>query len=201
MLKRLCNLSYEVEGRENVPQGSAIIFSKHQSMWETLGLQLIFPPMVWVLKKSLLWAPFFGWALALLEPIPIDRGSGRKAVAQIATIGKRRLDAGRWVMIFPEGTRVPPGTHKRYGIGGGVLAEKSGYPVVPVAHNAGEYWRRRDLIKHPGVIRVAIGPAIDSKGKSAEEIVKAAEYWIETKMQEITTLDTYPSLEKSASTE
>ena len=194
LLKVLYELRYQVQGAENIPQGPAIIFSKHQSAWETIALQRIFPPQVWVLKRELLWVPFFGWALKMLESVGIDRGSGRKAITEIINQGTQRLQRGRWVVVFPEGTRVAPGQRKRYGIGGGLLAEKSGFPVVPVAHNAGEYWPRRGFLKKPGVIQVVIGPVIESKHRDATEITQLAEDWIETKVAEISTLkqDTQP---------
>ncbi|MCC6302854.1 MAG: 1-acyl-sn-glycerol-3-phosphate acyltransferase [Gammaproteobacteria bacterium] len=178
-LRLTCRLDYQVRGRENIPVGNAIVFCKHQSAWETLALQKIFPPQVWLLKRELLWVPFFGWGLAMLEPIAIDRRAGRKAVEQLVTQGGERLANGRWVVIFPEGTRVPPGQTGRYGIGGAVLAAKSGYPVVPVAHNAGEFWPRRGFIKRPGTITVVVGPAIESQGKTAEMIKEEAREWIE----------------------
>lgn len=191
LLGVICNLRYEVEGKENIPrQSSAIIFAKHQSAWETIALQRIFPPQLWVLKRELFWVPFFGWALWMLESIAIDRSSGRKAIKQIIEKGTERLKKGRWIVVFPEGTRTAPGQKRRYGVGGAILAEKSGFPVVPVAHNAGEYWSRRSLVKKPGVIKVVIGPVIDSKGKTAAEINQLAEDWIEGKMLEITTLST-----------
>ena len=189
MLKVLCNLRFEVVGRENIIKSNAIVFCKHQSMWETISLQSIFPTQLWVLKRELLWVPFFGWALALLGSIGIDRKAGRKAINQIADTGTERLKKGYWVVIYPEGTRVPPGKHKRFGIGGAVLAEKSGYPVVPVAHNAGEYWPRRSLIKKPGVIKIVIGKPIESKGKTAQEINAIAEKWITETVDEISTLN------------
>lgn len=178
-LRLTCRLDYRVHGRENIPAGNAIVFCKHQSAWETLALQEIFPPQVWLLKRELLWVPFFGWGLAMLEPIAIDRGAGRKAVEQLVRQGGERLINGRWVVIFPEGTRVPPGQTGRYGIGGAVLAAKSGYPVVPVAHNAGEFWPRRGFIKRPGTITVVVGPVITSEGKTAEAIKEEAREWIE----------------------
>ncbi len=184
-LKTTCGVDYRIEGEENIPEGPAIVFSKHQSTWETLALQQIFPPQVWVLKRELMWLPLFGWTMATLKPIAIDRGAGRKAVEKIVEIGTRRLREGLWVVIFPEGTRVPPGKTRRYGIGGAVLAEKSGYPVVPVAHNAGEFWPRRAFLKRPGTIRVVIGPPIDSKGRSAAEINRIAREWIEHTMTRI----------------
>ena len=188
MLEKLCRLRFEVEGGANIPAQSAIIFCKHQSTWETFALQKIFPPQVWILKRELLWMPFFGWGLAMLEPIAIDRKSGRKAVMQLLEQGAQRLQNGRWVVVFPEGTRVAPGARRRYGIGGALLAEKTGHLIVPVAHNAGEYWPRRGFIKRPGTILLVIGPIIDPDGLAAEQINKLAEDWIETTMQRITTL-------------
>jgi len=184
-LKKTCRLSYEVSGQKNIPVTNSIIFCKHQSAWETLALQRIFPPQIWLLKHELLWVPLFGWGLAMLEPIAIDRKSGKKAIRQLLEQGTARLRAGRWVVIFPEGTRVAPGKKGRYAPGGAMLAERSGFPVVPVAHNAGEFWPRRGFIKRPGVIKVVIGPLIESKGKSAQEINVAAEEWIENQMREI----------------
>ena len=189
LLDKLCNLKHEIKGHENIPDGAAIIFSKHQSTWETLALQQIFPPQVWVLKRELFWVPFFGWALMMLGSVGIDRKSGRVAIRQIVKQGTYRLKQGRWIVIFPEGTRVAPGVRKRYGIGGAVLAEHSGFPVVPVAHNAGEFWPRRGLLKKPGTIKVVIGEPIDTKGRSAEEINKLAEEWIEATVAEISTFN------------
>jgi 1-acyl-sn-glycerol-3-phosphate acyltransferase len=198
LLGVICNLRYEVHGKENIPKQSAIIFAKHQSAWETIALQRIFPPQLWVLKRELFWVPFFGWALWMLESIAIDRSSGRQAIKQIIEKGTERLKKGRWIVVFPEGTRTAPGEKRRYGIGGAILAEKSGFPVVPVAHNAGEYWSRRSLVKKPGVIKVVIGPVIDSNGKTAAEINQLAEDWIEGKMLEITTLPTGESASQVA---
>jgi 1-acyl-sn-glycerol-3-phosphate acyltransferase len=184
-LKVICGLRYRVTGAEHIPQGTAIIFSKHQSTWETLALQEIFPPQVWVLKRELLKLPFFGWGLAMLGSIAIDRAAGRKAVEQLIEQGRQRLESGRWVVVFPEGTRVAPGERGRYRIGGAVLAEQSGHPIVPVAHNAGEYWPARSFLMRPGVIQVEIGPVIDSHGRTAAQILKEAEEWIENAMQRI----------------
>ena len=181
-LKICCGISYQVEGLENIPQSPAIVMSKHQSTWETLAFSKIFPPQAWVLKRELFWVPFFGWGLALLQPIAINRGSGRKAMASIVTQGRERLDKGRYVIVFPEGTRMAPGARGRYGIGGAVLAESSGYPILPVAHNAGEFWPRRSFVKYPGIIRVVIGPAILPQGKKAEALKQSAEEWIENTM-------------------
>ncbi len=187
-LRVTCNLTHEVHGRENIPDGAGIVFAKHQSTWETIALQLIFPQQVWVAKRELMWIPFFGWGLALMKCIAIKRGSGRAAVRQLVTQGKQRLQEGLWIVIFPEGTRVPPGQAGQYRIGGAILAEQSGYPILPVAHNAGEYWPRRSFIKKPGVIQVRIGKPISSAGKSAQEIHSDAAGWIEQQMSKITTL-------------
>jgi len=186
-LKCSCGLSYRVSGAEHIPHDTAIIFCKHQSTWETLALQAIFPPQVWVMKRELLWVPFFGWALAMLGSIAIDRKAGRKAIDQLITQGRQRLEDGRWVVVFPEGTRIAPGQRGRYRIGGAVLAEQSGHPIVPVAHNAGEFWPKRGFLKRPGQIQVVIGPPIQTQGRTAAEILALAETWIETEMVKITT--------------
>ena len=185
MLQALCGLRYRVEGREHLPENAAIIMAKHQSAWETIAFQEIFPQQTWVLKRELMWIPLFGWALALLRPIAIDRNAGRKAIEQVIEQGRDRLKSAIWVVVFPEGTRVAPGARRRYGIGGAVLAVETGYPVVPVAHNAGSFWPRRGFLKRPGTIRVVIGPVIDPYGKSAEEIRQLAEEWIEDTMADL----------------
>ena len=138
-----------------------------------------------MLKRELLWIPVFGWGLALMRPIAIDRKSGRRAVKQVVRQGLRRLAEGCWVVIFPEGTRVAPGRRLRYRLGGAVLAEESGFPVVPVAHNAGEYWPRRSFLKRPGTIRVVIGAPIQSESRTAPDIIRQVEDWIEGTMERI----------------
>jgi len=178
-LKITCNLTHKVEGLENLPFGPAIVFSNHQSVWETFFLQQIIPPMAWVLKRELLWIPFFGWCLFLLEPIAIHRKAGRKALHILLKEGKKRLAKGRWIVVFPEGTRVAPGQSGRYAIGGAMLAEKTGVSVVPIAHNAGEYWGKRSFLKMPGVIRVVVGPPISTVGRRADEINAEVKTWIE----------------------
>jgi 1-acyl-sn-glycerol-3-phosphate acyltransferase len=182
LLKYICRLDYEVHGwEENFPQHNAIIMAKHQSSWETIALRGILPPQqAWILKRELMWIPLFGWALAASGAISIDRSAGRRALHQIIEQGIKRLRTGAWVIIFPEGTRTAPGQRRKYGIGGAMLAEKSGYPVIPIAHNAGVFWRRRSLKKYPGTIQVVIGPPIQSKGRSAAEINREVEEWIES---------------------
>lgn len=178
-LKLSCNLTHEVEGLENIPARASIIMCKHQSAWETLALQLIFPPQVWVVKRELLWIPVYGWGLASMQPIAIDRVSGARALRQIVKQGKQRLKQGLWVVVFPEGTRVAPGKRVKYQPGGAMLAERSASPIIPVAHNAGYFWPKNSLIKKSGIIKMVIGPAIDTAGKSASHITKEVEDWIE----------------------
>ena len=178
-------LHYRVVGRENIPSSPSIIFSKHQSAWETVGLQAIFPDQVFVLKKSLLYIPFMGWAFAAVRMISIDRSAGRDALRQVVRQGVERLKAGYWVTIFPEGTRLAPGETRRFKTGGGHLAVKAGAPIVPVAHNAGDLWARNAFVKRPGTVTVSIGPAIDPAGKTAEEVTALAEGWIVAELARI----------------
>jgi 1-acyl-sn-glycerol-3-phosphate acyltransferase len=175
----LCGVRWRVEGVERLPARPAVILAKHQSAWETMAFQLIFPPQAYLLKRELLWLPFFGWGLALMSPIAIDRARGTVALRQLVRRGKERLVQGFWVVVFPEGTRVAPGEHRKYQLGGALLAEHSGAPVVPVAHNAGLLWPRNAFVKQPGVITVSIGPVIDSAGRDAASINALAEQWIE----------------------
>lgn len=185
-LRIVCGLTYKVRGAEHIPTDrAAIIMCKHQSAWETISLQSVFPPQVWVLKRILLFIPFFGWSLAMLNPISIDRKASRKAIEQIVEQGKQRLDDGIWVVIFPEGTRAAPGQRGEYRRGGALLAERTGYPVVPVAHNAGEFWPKNSFIKKPGVIEMQIGKAIFPQGKNAQQIIAEVEASIESMMCEL----------------
>jgi 1-acyl-sn-glycerol-3-phosphate acyltransferase len=181
----LCGIEYEVIGRANVPPDPCIILAKHQSAWETLAFQAIFPPHAWVLKRELLRVPFFGWGLAMLSPIAIDRGSRRRALRQMLEQGRARLKEGFFIMIFPEGTRVAPGERGTYQPGGAWLARNAGVPVVPVAHNAGACWRRNAFLKYPGTITVSIGPAIAPQGLEADELTRRVEDWIESEMQRL----------------
>jgi len=148
-------------------------------------LQVVFPPQTWVLKRELLMIPFFGWCLAYAHAIAIDRGSPKKALNQVISQGRDRLDKGIWVVIFPEGTRSKPGTSLKYSAGGAMLASRTGYPVVPVAHNAGYYWSPSRFRLMPGTIKIAVGPTIDSSDRRAGEINAEAEQWIERTMNEI----------------
>ncbi len=177
----ICGVKYQVRGRENIPtDGAFIVMANHQSTWETMALPVIFPQqMSWVLKRELLNVPFFGWGLRLLKPIAINRAAGRAAVKQIATQGKALLQEGIGIIVFPEGTRVEPGQKVAYKIGGAILASHAGFPVVPVAHNAGESWPRHAWIKKPGTITVSIGQPMPTTGLGADAINKQVEAWIE----------------------
>ena len=184
LLKVICGIRYEVEGGENIPDEPCIIMCKHQSSWETLALQALFPPQVWVLKRELLWIPFFGWGLASLKPIAIDRRAGRKALNQVIEQGRKRLDSGAWVVIFPEGTRIPSGQIGEFGMGGAFLAAKTGYSIIPVAHNAGKVWPKHGFLKYPGVIKLVIGNkiVIDENMKKVSDINKQVYQWMESQM-------------------
>jgi 1-acyl-sn-glycerol-3-phosphate acyltransferase len=170
MLDRLCGLRFTVEGRERIPAGNHIVMCKHTSAWETVALFVIFPPHVWVLKRELLWVPLMGWGLKLLRPIAIDRGAGHRAVNQVVEQGEQRLAEGLWIIIFPEGTRVARGETRKYGVSGALLAVAAGRMVVPVSHNAGDFWPRRGILKKPGTIRVIIGAPIPAAGRDPREL-------------------------------
>jgi len=182
LAKRVLGIDYRVIGTENLPKSPAVILSKHQSTWETLAFQVIFPPQVLVLKRELLWIPFFGWGLALTSPIAIDRSSGAQALRRMVEVARERLAQGFWIAIFPEGTRVRPGKKGKYHAGGAWLAVHCGAPVVPVAHNAGLLWGRQAFIKRPGVVTVEIGAPIDARAHTAESLNAAVEQWIEGRM-------------------
>ncbi len=182
MLRVICGVKHEISGLENIPAENGIVLCKHQSAWETFALQFIFPAQVWVLKRELLWIPIFGWGLKVVGSIAIDRKGGKKALMQVIKQGTERLQRGLWVVIFPEGTRSLPGSKGRYSVGGAMLASRSGYPVVPVAHNAGEFWPSKGFIIKPGTVKVVIGPAMQTEGLKATEINEQVEQWIEEQM-------------------
>ncbi len=181
-----CGLKVVAEGQENLPDTASVIMIKHTSALETYGHVPFFPRTSWVIKRDLLWIPVFGWSLALLfRPIAINRNAGTRAVKQVIEQGKAKLAAGTWVTVFPEGTRVAPGETRKYGISGAALAREAGVLIVPVAHNAGDFWRRRELTKRPGTIRFCIGPPIDASKQSPKETNLIVQAWIEGKMAEI----------------
>ncbi len=178
----ICGIRYRVLGADNIPAQACVVLSKHQSAWETLAFQVIFPPQVYVIKRELLWIPFFGWGLAMLSPVAIDRKAGMRALKQMLAQGRDRLQRGFWIIVFPEGTRVAPGMRRTYQTGGAAIAVHAGAPVLPVAHNAGTCWRRDAFRKYPGTITVSIGKPIDSRGKKADALTREVEDWIEAEM-------------------
>jgi 1-acyl-sn-glycerol-3-phosphate acyltransferase len=186
MSKFFCGLSYEVEGLEHIDESqAAIVLSNHQSAWETLAVRHIFPTQVVLLKRSLVWLPIWGWALGTLKSIAINRKSQTTALRTLLDKGTAYLNEGLWVIVFPEGTRTAPGEVRKFSIGGAMLAQKSGFPVIPVAHNAGNFWPRYSFLKYPGTIKVKIGPVIESKGRKAAEINAEAESWIAQAVKEM----------------
>ncbi|MGH8370192.1 MAG: lysophospholipid acyltransferase family protein [Gammaproteobacteria bacterium] len=186
LLKHLVRLDYQIDGEQNIPQDCGIAYWKHQSAWETLAMIVTFPLQAWVLKRELMWVPLLGQALMAFEPIAINRKSGHSAVNQVLKVGsKRLLEENLWVMIFPEGTRMPPGTTRRYGISGALLADKTGKPIIPVAHNAGDFWRRNAFLKYPGTVQVRIGKPVYARGRPAQEVNAEIQSWVETQMKEI----------------
>lgn len=180
--KFICGIRYRVLGAAHIPAQPCVVLAKHQSAWETVAFQVLFPPQVYVIKRELLWIPFFGWGLAMVSPIAIDRSSGARALRQMIEQGKDRLARGFWVMVFPEGTRMAPGARRKYQTGGAAIAVHAGVPVLPIAHNAGACWRRNSFLKYPGLITISVGRALDSRGMTAAALTRAAEDWIESEM-------------------
>jgi 1-acyl-sn-glycerol-3-phosphate acyltransferase len=185
LLDKLCHLNFRVEGTENIPVQNSVVLLKHSSAYETLAQFLVFPLQCWVVKHELLWAPFLGWAVAAVRPIAINRGAGQQAVAQVLAKGKARLLEGHWVMIFPEGTRVAPGETRRYGLSGVLLAQAAGRLLVPVAHDAGDYWPRRGLRKRPGTVTFRVGPPVDPAGRDPRQVTEEIQAWIEAQVAEL----------------
>ena len=184
--RHICGIHYQVKGFDNLPDAPVILLSKHQSAWETIFYLCMMPrPLIFVLKKELLYVPFFGWGLAMLRMIAIDRSKGRDAMAQVIATGKQRLADGQWVIMFPEGTRTVVGRQGQYKGGGALLAIGTGTPVVPIAMNSGDCWPRNAFIKKPGLISVSIGKPISSEGKTASALMQEVETWIESEMRVI----------------
>jgi len=191
----LIGIRYQVQGRENLPQGKtspAVLLVKHQSTYETFLMPAIMPhPLAYVFKRELLRIPFFGWAMGRLDMIHIDRSQRTQAFAKVVTQGKALLDQGIWVIMFPEGTRIARGEVGSYKTGGTRLAIETGAPVIPIAVTSGRCWPRRAFVKYPGVVEVSIGPAIPSQGRDADELMQQVQSWIEGEMQRLDP-DAYP---------
>jgi len=191
-----CGMKVVVEGQENIPDEPSVIMIKHTTTLETYGHVPFFPTTAWVVKRELVWAPIFGWAIGLvLEPIAIKRSARSNAVKQVISQGKKKLAKGVWVTIFPEGTRMPPGETRKYGVSGAALAQEANVMIVPVAHNAGDCWPRLVFTKRPGVVRFCIGPPISAQGRQPKETNLVVQEWIENKMLEIST--TYQDKQKA----
>ena len=185
LLEHLTGLTWTIDGQDNLPSQPAVVFLKHSSALETLTQILFIPRQTWVLKRELMWAPFLGWALMTLKPIAINRGGGHSAVDQVVHQGKSRLEAGLWICVFPEGTRMPAGATRRYGISGTLLAQQACVPVIPVAHDAGFYWPRRGWTKTAGTARFVVGPPMDPTGRDPREFNREVQTWIENKVREL----------------
>jgi 1-acyl-sn-glycerol-3-phosphate acyltransferase len=182
----LCGIRWEIRGWDNLPKGAAVLLSKHQSTWETFFYVAYMPTLLcFVFKRELLWVPFFGWGIGLLEMIHIDRSKGRNAFESVVEQGQRKIDSGRWIILFPEGTRTPPGSQGEYKSGGARLAIRTGAPVVPIAVNAGQYWPKTTWIKRPGLVTISIGKPIETTGRNPNQLNKEVERWIESEMRRI----------------
>jgi len=181
-----CGLRWQVQGWNNLPQGPAIVLCKHQSAWETLWLAGWMPRRLsFVYKRELHWVPFFGWGIATIGMINIDRSKGESAFEQVVEQGTAHLRDGWWIAIFPEGTRTPPGSARRYKTGGARLAVRTGTPILPIALNSGELWPRKAFLKTPGLITVSIGPPIPAAGRDERQVAADVEAWIETEMRRL----------------
>ena len=189
VLEHVCGIRYEIKGMEHVTDSldlPVVILSKHQSAFETIAFISIFPKhLCFVFKRELLWLPFFGWALGMLNMIHINRSNRETAAISVANQGRQRLRDGNWILIFPEGTRTPTGSHRPYRKGGARLAVATNASVIPVAHNSGRTWPRNSFLKYPGLVTISIGPLISSAGKTGDQLNTEVENWIETEMQQI----------------
>lgn len=194
-VKVTCKVDYRIHGKEFIQRDKVgLILARHESAWETFALQKIFPRQAFVLKKELLKIPFFGWGMAMLHPIAIDRGDGRQAMKQVLQQGVSRLKDGIWVVIFPEGTRMKTGEAGKIKAGGAMLAAKAKVPVYLVAHNAGAFWPKNSFMKVPGVIDVYISEPIDVSDLTVAQINELTEEWFlkhtQTKQEDETALKT-----------
>ena len=186
LLRVLCGVSWEVKGKENLPERPCVVLMKHSSAFDTIVQALLFPRQTWLLKRELLFVPIFGWGLASMRAIGVNRSRGARGIRSVIRQGRQRITKeGLWVVVFPEGTRVASGETGNYAPGGAMIASAAGCAVVPVAHNAGEHWPRRSATKEPGAIRIAIGPPVDTSGASARKLTEGAKRWIEEECRQI----------------
>ena len=184
-----CGINYQISGLENIPAQPCVIMSNHQSAWETLAFPGIFPTLTWVIKKELLYVPFFGWGIASVEPIALNRKQGKKAIQQLINDGKKKLSLGRYILIFPEGTRIPYGEQRPLKAGGFLLAKKAGALILPVAHDSGRLWPRKQFLKTAGTVHVRIGKPISIDNKSAEELRDSYADWLQKTRAELNELN------------
>ncbi len=173
-LKLTCAIDHRIEGLANVPEEPCVVLCRHESTWESLFLQTLLSPQATIIKRELLWLPFFGWAFALNKPIAIDRGSPRSALRQLIKVGRDRLREKIWVVLFPEGTRMPAGKIGHFQVGGGALAVAANCPVLVIAHNAGSHWPAHAVKKIPGTIQVSISPPILPSGRDSRAVIDEA---------------------------
>ncbi len=183
LLRVLCGVSWEVTGLENLPDRPSVVLMKHSSAFETIAQALLFPRQTWLLKRELMFLPIFGWGLAAMRCVGVDRARGSRAIRAVIRGGKARIDEGLWVIVFPEGTRVAPGEEGSYAPGGAMIASAAGCPIVPVAHDSGDFWPRRSVVKTPGTIRVVIGKPMNPRSGSAREVTRGAQAWIEAEVR------------------
>lgn len=185
-LRLTCNVRINISGEDNIPRQAFIVLSNHQSTWETFFMQWFFQPANFILKRELLWIPFFGWALSLMSPIAIKRSRPSSAIRYVLKQGTKRLQSGNNIVIYPEGTRVANGTLGEFKTSGGALASQANAPVLPVSHNSGAHWNPSNFIIKPGIIEMQIGPKIQPEGLSARDITEKARAWIATSLEKHT---------------
>jgi 1-acyl-sn-glycerol-3-phosphate acyltransferase len=199
-LRVTCGIRYQFEGLSNLPAGAYVMVANHQSEWETIILQTLRPPLCTVLKQELLQIPIFGWGLRLIKPIPLDRSQPAKMLRKVLKVGGERLQEGLSVLIFPEGTRVPPGRRKPFSKSAAMIACKAGVPLIPVAHNAGEHWDPKNWIKQSGTLSLCIGEPIQTAGRKPDEVMAEAEAWVEQRLAGISAVPRpLPAVETTAS--
>jgi 1-acyl-sn-glycerol-3-phosphate acyltransferase len=184
--KAICGVHARLHGFDRLPDSAVVLLPKHQSTWETFAFPGLMPhPLCYVFKRELLYIPFFGWAMARMDMIHIDRSRRADAWNRVAEQGRRYMDKGHWVIMFPEGTRAPRGGKGTYKAGGTRLAIDTGRPVLPIAVTSARCWPRKSFVLRPGVIDVSVGPAIPSTGRKPDELMREVELWIEAEMRRL----------------
>ncbi len=196
--KYICGVHWRIQGMENLPSeadrnSAVVLLAKHQSTWETFAYpSLMSHPLAYVFKRELLYIPFFGWAMARMDMIHIDRSKSKQAWNKVAEQGRRLAAKGHWVIMFPEGTRIARGQQGVYKTGGSRLAIETGVPVVPIAATAARCWPRKSFLLRPGIVDISIGKQISSQGREPAELMREVESWIEAEMRRLDP-DAYPA--------